>query len=102
MDVVFGVVALVVVVLAVLGASDPGARAGGRPRTPAPSRARRPAPPPPPRRSLERERREDAAFADGVLFSHYLLNDCGDGADGGDDPYADDWDMTTDPRRGAG
>ena len=89
---VLGVVVLVVFVLVVVGGVSSSAQESpaAAPREPSPPR--RPAHPVPPtpaaaaarRRELDRQRRGDEAFFDGVVFGHYFLD-----TDDADDPWAD-------------
>ena len=101
MDIVAGIIVIVVVWALIAARGAPGA--GPAAPRPAPRRV------PPPRRTasaatarrssrdlaIERERQADAAFADGVLFSHYFLEPRADHAGGDDvwdDGFGDDYD----------
>lgn len=98
METLLGFIALAVVICAVVAAwQTPPAGGATRPPT-RPAAGRRQAPPPPRSagRLTERERQRigDAAFFDGVIFSHYFLDSDSDSASaepdvGAGDDYGD-------------
>lgn len=96
MEIAVGLIVIAVIWAAIAGRGAPAGGVTPAPR-PAPRRVVPPAPgqaPPSPaqrrRRQLgiERERHADAAFVDGVLFSHYFLEPRAEDA-GGDDVWDD-------------
>ena len=105
MEIVFGIIVIIVFVAVVFGDGGSSPATGSKPpvRKPtastassaprpyvAPASAQRAAH----QREIERQRRADAAFFDGVIFGHYFIDEYGADDEQSDEPsaWADDHD----------